>query len=250
MIDSKQSASWFKHSQFDHLFWIKTHALQQQRISDRRRLRAESHSAFTKERTQQHAVSPLKAFPTSCPFQVAGAGSWQAQDFHSQHRRKDRRVDHQPRSDCPWSLGWRETEPALGSGPRYQILSHVFGRCASQTTHGHARIARVSKKVWHKSYTSGHCLTSPIITTKEGPCTSRGSPQVKPWTTKKTAVNDVNDEKDGHEASDKYASTDPWWNLEIHPQGKGIVGLLSAREMEFWHGYSKTTVASDVLLYS
>ena len=93
--------------------------------------------------------------------------------------------------------------------------------------------------------------TSPIITTKEGPCTSRGSPQVKPWTTKKTAVNDVNDEKDGHEASDKYASTDPWWNLEIHPQGKGNVGLLSAREMEFWHGYSKTTsVPSDVLLYS
>ena len=29
---------------------------------------------------------------------------------------------------------------------RYQILSHVFARCASQKTHGHARIARVSKK--------------------------------------------------------------------------------------------------------
>ena len=103
------------------------------------------------------------------------------------------------------------TQP-VGSGPRYQILSHVFARCASQTTHGHARIARVRtcenrtrfacdsrmkketrailacpcvvwlaqrakvsfacdshisvccltrstcKKVWHRSYTSGHCL--------------------------------------------------------------------------------------------
>ena len=54
------------------------------------------------------------------------------------------------------------THCSVGSGPRYQILSHVFGRCASQTTHGHARIARetraTSEKVWHKSYTSGHCL--------------------------------------------------------------------------------------------
>ena len=33
----------------------------------------------------------------------------------------------------------------LGSGPRYQILSHVFACCASQKTHGHARIARVSR---------------------------------------------------------------------------------------------------------
>ena len=24
---------------------------------------------------------------------------------------------------------------ALGSGPRYQILSHIFARCASQKTH-------------------------------------------------------------------------------------------------------------------
>ena len=31
---------------------------------------------------------------------------------------------------------------SLGSGPRYQILSHVFARCASQKTHGQARIAR------------------------------------------------------------------------------------------------------------
>ena len=50
----------------------------------------------------------------------------------------------------------------VGSCQRYQILSHVFARCASQKTHGHARIARFSratcKKVWHKSYTSGHCL--------------------------------------------------------------------------------------------
>ena len=28
------------------------------------------------------------------------------------------------------------------SGQRFQILSHVFARCASQKTHGHARIAR------------------------------------------------------------------------------------------------------------
>ena len=34
----------------------------------------------------------------------------------------------------------------LGSGPRYQILSHVFARCASQKTHGHARIARWVEK--------------------------------------------------------------------------------------------------------
>ena len=31
---------------------------------------------------------------------------------------------------------------AVGSGPRYQILSHVFARCASQKTHWHTRIAR------------------------------------------------------------------------------------------------------------
>ena len=30
----------------------------------------------------------------------------------------------------------------IGSGPRCQILSHVFAGCASQKTHGHARIAR------------------------------------------------------------------------------------------------------------
>ena len=29
----------------------------------------------------------------------------------------------------------------VGSGPRYQILSHVFARCPSQKTYGHARIA-------------------------------------------------------------------------------------------------------------
>ena len=28
----------------------------------------------------------------------------------------------------------------VGSGRRYQVLSHVFARCASQKTHGHARI--------------------------------------------------------------------------------------------------------------
>ena len=36
----------------------------------------------------------------------------------------------------------RQLPFALGSGPRYQILSHVFARCASQKTYGHARIAR------------------------------------------------------------------------------------------------------------
>ena len=50
----------------------------------------------------------------------------------------------------------------VGSGPRYQILSHVFARCVSKKEHWHARIARASratcKKVWQKSYTSGHCL--------------------------------------------------------------------------------------------
>ena len=33
--------------------------------------------------------------------------------------------------------------PRVGGGPRYQILSHIFARCVSQKTHGHARIARV-----------------------------------------------------------------------------------------------------------
>ena len=36
----------------------------------------------------------------------------------------------------------------LGSGPRYQILSHVFARCASQKTHGHARIARETRAIY------------------------------------------------------------------------------------------------------
>ena len=36
---------------------------------------------------------------------------------------------------------------ALGSGPRYQILSHIFARCASQKTHEHARIARVLRAI-------------------------------------------------------------------------------------------------------
>ena len=35
------------------------------------------------------------------------------------------------------------TSQSLGSGPRYQILSHVFARFASQNTHGNARIKRV-----------------------------------------------------------------------------------------------------------
>ena len=79
----------------------------------------------------------------------------------------------------------------LGSGLRYQILSHVFARCTSQIHTDmrlmmlelHAKhacdysmsvfrvqfsmsgcfLTRASwcatcKKVWHKSYTSGHCL--------------------------------------------------------------------------------------------
>ena len=33
----------------------------------------------------------------------------------------------------------------VGSGPRYMICVTLFARCASQTTHGHARIARVSR---------------------------------------------------------------------------------------------------------
>ena len=57
----------------------------------------------------------------------------------------------------------------LGSGPRYQILSHVFARCASQKTYCHARFACYSRMVvgfltcsmcekCDISYTSGHCL--------------------------------------------------------------------------------------------
>ena len=34
------------------------------------------------------------------------------------------------------------TQEAIGSGPRFQILSHVFACCTSQKTHWHARIAR------------------------------------------------------------------------------------------------------------
>ena len=68
----------------------------------------------------------------------------------------------------------RSNTNSLGSGPRYQILrvSHVFARCSSQKTDGHARIAfnRVrfshgrsffdSRNVQKKTYTSGHCLQS------------------------------------------------------------------------------------------
>ena len=39
------------------------------------------------------------------------------------------------------------------------FVSHFFARCASQKTHGHARIARVSTK----SDTSGHCLVCSVI---------------------------------------------------------------------------------------
>ena len=57
----------------------------------------------------------------------------------------------------------------IGSGPRYQILSHVFARCASQKTYCHARFACYSRMVvgfltcsmcekCDISYTSGHCL--------------------------------------------------------------------------------------------
>ena len=35
----------------------------------------------------------------------------------------------------------------VGSGPRYQISSHFFARCASQKTHGHARIARETNHI-------------------------------------------------------------------------------------------------------
>ena len=42
-------------------------------------------------------------------------------------------------SCCIWG------SEAVGSGPRYQILLHVFARCTSQKTHGHAIIARVSR---------------------------------------------------------------------------------------------------------
>ena len=52
---------------------------------------------------------------------------------------------------------------ALGSGPRYQILSHVFARCASQKTHGHARIARETRAkkcdTNHIPRSTGHCAS-------------------------------------------------------------------------------------------
>ena len=35
----------------------------------------------------------------------------------------------------------------VGSGRRYQILSHVFARFASQKTHGHVRIARETRAI-------------------------------------------------------------------------------------------------------
>ena len=43
--------------------------------------------------------------------------------------------------------GGRATASRVGSGPRYQILSHVFARCASQKTHGDASIARVLRAI-------------------------------------------------------------------------------------------------------
>ena len=46
-----------------------------------------------------------------------------------------------PKSYCFQVTFWQ-----LGSGQRYQILSHVFARCASQKTHWHARIAHFSRK--------------------------------------------------------------------------------------------------------
>ena len=39
---------------------------------------------------------------------------------------------------------YNDKSVALGSGLRYQILLHVFARCASQKTYSHARIARYS----------------------------------------------------------------------------------------------------------
>ena len=85
----------------------------------------------------------------------------------------------------------------LGSGPRYQILSQVFAHCASQKTHWHARIARKTltyencrrntcnsrmsmsflthatcKKVWHNSYTLGHCLWQTLAIEFENSATS------------------------------------------------------------------------------
>ena len=66
---------------------------------------------------------------------------------------------HSTRQNSPWLIstaarvadeteGRRGVEMGpwgpLGSGPRCQVLSHVFARCASQKTYGHARIARDS----------------------------------------------------------------------------------------------------------
>ena len=46
-----------------------------------------------------------------------------------------------PKSYCFQVTFWQ-----LGSGQRYQILSHVFAHCASQKTHWHARFAPFSRK--------------------------------------------------------------------------------------------------------
>ena len=48
-------------------------------------------------------------------------------------------------------------QPTLGLSRQWPEVSDfvaVFAHCASQKTHGHARIARV----WHESYILGHCL--------------------------------------------------------------------------------------------
>ena len=47
---------------------------------------------------------------------------------------------------------------ALGSGPRYQILSHVFACCTSQKTYsdGHVRITRDSRMAVGTRFSHGH----------------------------------------------------------------------------------------------
>ena len=72
-----------------------------------------------------------------------------------------------------WPEWWMEAEqqhqshvccmqqwlPLIGSGPRHQILQHVFARCASQKTHWHTRITRLSRARCenHTRYTRFAC---------------------------------------------------------------------------------------------
>ena len=66
---------------------------------------------------------------------------------------------------CAQLLSARCSDCQLGSGQRYQILSHVFARCMSQKTHWHARIARETRAM----------LACPCVFWLSNACNSRMS---------------------------------------------------------------------------